>query len=323
MTVSVLMVASGEPAERLQRAVRAVRDQRDVQVAELLLAVPPGEVEAVVAALGPSIPPVRVIPNPGGRRSPGLNRAMQAATCSVVARVDARSILPPDYLIRCATRLLADPSVGVVGGVQAPRPTSGGATPRGIYRALSNPWALGGAPYRRGGSGPVDTVYLGVFRRDELVQLGGWDERLDANEDFELCQRYRQRGSTVWLEERVEVSYEARARLGPLGQQYRALGRSKVVYWRLTGAGPNARQSVAVVLGLTVPLGALLIWRRWPRLAAAGAGALVAAVAAADQVVVGGRPRASERFVALTAYLVIWSAWLGGLAEESIRELRR
>ena len=44
--------------------------------------------------------------------------------------------------------------------------------------------------------GPVDTVYLGVFRREAIEAVGLFDESLVRNQDYELNYRLRRAGGT-------------------------------------------------------------------------------------------------------------------------------
>jgi hypothetical protein len=167
----------------------------------------------------------------------------------------------------------------------------------------------------------VDTVYLGAFRRDELVMFGGYDESLDANEDFELCDRYRSGGREVWLERDLAVSYEPRAALSDLAQQYHAFGAAKVRYWRTAGRGPSARQWVA--LGAAAGgVGALALAARRRRriltLAAAGLGTLALVDHLADPEESDPRVRARACAVNLT----VIAGWLSGIVSESVRSLR-
>jgi hypothetical protein len=239
---------------------------------------------------------------------------LAAATAPVVARVDARSRPPTDYLARCVARLRECPDLGVVGAIQRPVAADDRLVARGVGRALGNPWLLGGAAYRRPGfGGRADTAYLGAYRRDELRGLGGFDERLAANEDFELAQRYRARGAGVWVEPGLEVAYEARSTLSALWQQYHRFGRAKAVYWRLTGRRPGLRQGIALAAPVVASSAVLAVaWRR-PRLAvgllAAGAGV----IAAVDHLVAPREPDPRVRATALLGYATIVGAWVGGV----------
>jgi len=313
--VSVLVVARGEPRARLGRLLDALADQQGPELLEVLIAAPLEE-HAGLAGLAPTgaVTSVRLLANPGGGRSAGLNRALAAARGAVVARADARSVPPPDYVTRTAGRLAADPDVGVVGGVQRPVPAAPGVAARGIARALRNPWLLGGATYRRpGGGGAADTTYLGTFRAAELRALGGWDERLAANEDFELCARYRAAGAAVWVEPGLEVAYEPRRSHRELWQQYRAFGEAKVQYWRTARTGPNARQAAAL-LGAAGALGAAAVVARHPARGATVGLAALAAVGVVDHLVEPAERDPRVRVAAYAAYATFLAGWWAGVA---------
>lgn len=311
--VSVLVVVRAEPRARLGRLLGSLAQQQGVTL-EVLIAAPP-EDHAPLAGLDASgaVSSIRLVPNPGGARSAGLNRALAQARGDVVARADARSTPPPDYVARAVARLATDPDVGVVGGVQRPVCAGGDPEARGIARALRNPWLLGGATYRRpGGGGPADTAYLGVFRTAELRALGGWEERLAANEDFELCARYRAAGAAVWVEPGLEVPYEPRASQADLWRQYRAFGEAKAQYWRHAGTGPNRRQTAALV-GLAGALGGGALACRSPRRGVAlGVGAVVA-LGALDHLVEPTERDVRVRIAAYRAYATFLTAWLAGV----------
>ena len=319
--VSVVVTARNEPVWRIERLLRAVSEQDLDGEVQVLIAVPPEERERL-SHLGPvgAVTQVVVVDNPGGARSSGLNRAVAMSSASIVCRLDARTLPPPDYLARCRHRLDADPAVGVVGGAQRPTAPGPSVMASGIARALSNPWMLGGAAYRRPGShGPVDTVYLGAFRRDELIAVGGWEELLDANEDFDLATRYRDAGWLVWLEEGLEVGYEPRSSLASVYRQYNAFGQWKVRFWRLRGSRPNGRQLLAMALaGAMVPLLALAAWTS-PLLAAAAVELVVAGLCAVDHL--AGRPRTKPgvRTAAVAASFAVVLGWLSGIGWASLK----
>jgi len=316
---AVVMVVRDEPSERLQRAIAALAAQTDVAPFAVYVAAPEGE-HAALRALGAAGAVREIVPvvNPGGKRCAGLNAAVRAAGADVVVRVDARSRVQPDHVARCAIRLAGDPSVGVVGGVQWPSPLANDRSERATVRALRNRWLLGNAGYRRpGASGPVDTVYLGAFRRAELLDLGGYDERLDANEDFELCSRYLAAGRTVWLEPDLLVDYEPRIGASAVFAQYRAFGEAKVAYWRATGSRPNRRQLVALGLAASGAI-ALLASLRRPRRAAALVTAGLTAVAVLDHLADPHEPDPRVRARSCAASVATTTGWLWGVLRGSL-----
>jgi succinoglycan biosynthesis protein ExoA len=319
VSVSAVMAVRDEPFERVARAVGSLAAQHHSGPVELLIAAPPDQ-HARLARLRPTgaVHRVVLVANPCGERSPGLNRAVGMATAPFVVRIDARSLLPADYVSRCVQRLVDDPAVGVVGGVQRPRARADEARAGGIARALRNPWVLGAARYRRPGSrGPADTVYLGVFRRDELLATR-YDPQLAANEDFDVCTRYRRAGQQVWIEESLEVDYEARDTYADLWRQYRAFGAAKVRFWRRTRARPQLRQVIA--LG-GVGAAAVLVARqgRHPRRLVALAAIAAGGLALVDHVAEPREPRVRVRAHSVVASVCIVGAWVSGVAQEALR----
>jgi len=319
MSASVVLVIGQEPPDRLRRALAALERQVGTEPIEVVIAASPLLLEECRAldSRG-AVARIEIVSNPTGRRTPGLNAAARAASGDVLVRVDARSRVPPDYVARCLNRLEVDADVGVVGGHQQPVEHASSVRARGIARALRNPWIVGGAAYRRlDRSGPVDTVYLGAFRRPEFLAFGGYDERLDANEDFELCARYQHAGYTVWLESGLVVRYEARASFRELWRQYEDFGRSKLRYWTLTGERPNPRQAVALALALAGAATVALSKRRALALAIAAAG-----LAALDHAAEPTETDPSVRASSVVASAVAQAAWTTGVLREAAVSLR-
>jgi succinoglycan biosynthesis protein ExoA len=226
----------------------------------------PGPLEVVVAtddpgsvrAVLPPDPRVRVVANPSGTTPAALNAAIRAATGDVIARVDAHAQVPSGYL-RQAVGILHETGAANVGGVQDAR----GDTPfeRAVAAAMASRFGAGDATYRHGSApGLVDTVYLGVFRRDALDSIGGFDETLLRNQDYELNYRLRAAGELVYFHPDLRVQYRPRSSVLALARQYADYGAWKRVVLRRHPASLRWRQLVApaavvanmVALGLAV-----------------------------------------------------------------------
>lgn len=220
----------------------------------------PGELEVVVAdgsatpdmadAIRRGWPSVRVIPNPERVTPAGLNHAIRESGGEIVVRCDAHATLAPGY-VRRAVETLQRTGAAHVGGRQRPM----GVTPfeRAVAHALTTPLGSGNAAYRTGGAeGPVDTVYLGAWRRETLEDAGGFDATLIRNQDYELNWRLRQRGGTVWLDPALSASYRPRGGPRALARQYFQYGRWKAAVLLRHPASLRPRQLAPPLLLLAL-----------------------------------------------------------------------
>ncbi len=198
--------------------------------------------------------PIVVVDNPAQGTAAGLNRALAASDGDIIVRCDGHAVLPPAY-IRTALEVLNDPEIGPqIGMVGARALTVGrGFVQRGIAAAMSNPVGVGNSKFRYSDQpGFVDTAFLGVFRREVLDAVGGYDESLERNEDYELNMRIRRAGYKIYYEPRLAVEYYPRASLGALASQYFQYGSWKrvVIARHPESAQPRQLAPVALVGGL-------------------------------------------------------------------------
>ncbi|RLE23965.1 MAG: glycosyltransferase family 2 protein [Actinobacteria bacterium] len=218
---------------------------------------------------------VSVVDNPAGTTPAGLNAAIAVATGGVIVRCDAHAEIPAGYVTAAVRTLEATGAVNV-GGVQ--RAVGIDSMQRAIAAAMSSPFGVGDARFHMGGeAGFVDTVYLGVFRRDALDAVGGFDETLIRNQDYELNYRLRQAGGGIYFDPSLRVTYRPRSTLRGLWKQYYEYGRWKRVVIQQHPGSVRWRQFVppAFVAGLGLSGIATVTGHR--KLAAIVPGAYVAA----------------------------------------------
>ena len=197
---------------------------------------------------------VRVVNNPLGHTSTGLNAAITASSGSVIVRCDAQATLSSGY-IRRAVEILERSGADIVGGTQGALGSS--IVQRAIAIAMTTPLGTGGARFRVGRSaGPTDTVYLGVFRRSVFLRVGMFDETLIRNQDYELNYRVRAGGGTVYFHPDLVVAYSPRPTFGELFRQYRQYGEWKRRMLSLHPESVRVRQLVPplFVVGLIAAL---------------------------------------------------------------------
>ena len=287
-----------------------------------------GKIEIVVAdgSDGPAMadavrarfPGVRIVPNPDRSIAAGLNRAVAAAAHDILVRCDARCILPPGH-VRRAAAALERTGAACVGGLQ--RPVGSGPFTRAVALAMTSPLGAGGARYRQGGpEGPADTVFLGAWRRETLDAIGGFDETLARNEDYELAWRLRESGGTVWLDPALAVDYRPRESVAALAVQYYAYGRWKRAVLGRHPRSLRARQLAAPALVLGLAGSAALAAAGMVELAAV-LPALWMAALAGGAAVAGWRRRDPAALLMPAALATMHLAWGAGFC--SPRPARR
>ena len=308
--VSVVMPVLNEE-RHLADSVRMVLEQDWPGELELVLALGPSTdaTDEVAAALAAADARVRTVANPSGRTPDGLNAAIAASTGAVVARVDAHAEIPTDYL-RSAVDVLEETGADNVGGVM----DAVGVSPleRAIACAMKSPLGVGGARFHTGGgAGEADTVYLGVFRREALERVGGYDTHFERAQDWEMNHRIRETGGRVWFTPDLVVTYRPRSTVGRLADQYRNYGRWRRVVAREHPGTANARYLAppAMVLGTLAATALGAFWR--PALAVPAGYA--AAVTVGGWVISTGEDTAVRARVPLAIATMHWSWGIGFL----------
>lgn len=98
---------------------------------------------------------------------------------------------------------------------------------------MTSVFGAGAARYRAGGAvGPVEAVYLGVFRRDALEAAGDVDTSPVRAEDYDIQCRLRERGETVWFDPELRTDYRPRGSWRKRASQHFDYGRWKQVVLR-------------------------------------------------------------------------------------------
>ena len=262
-SISVILPALNEEAH-LEDAVHSILSQDYQGKIEVILAVGPSHDRTLEIAQSISRRDSRVVlvENPSGRTAAGLNLALNKSQSPVVVRVDGHAQIPNDYL-RLIVEILNKTGAVNVGGVMA----AVGTTPfeRAVAGAMRSPLGVGASRFHTGGeAGVVDTVYLGAFRREALVAIGGFDERFTRAQDWELNFRLREKGGIVYFDPRLHVTYRPRSTVRALAKQYFEYGRWRRVVSRRHSGTINYRYlappfalvgfSLSVIAGFFLPI---------------------------------------------------------------------
>ncbi|WP_449281649.1 glycosyltransferase family 2 protein [Leucobacter sp.] len=322
--VSYVMPVLNEEAF-LENAVRTILAQDYAGEKELVLALGPSRdrSDEIARRLAAEDPRVRLVANPERDIPAGLNRAIATSRHAVVVRVDAHSELTPDYTRRGIAALRREEAANV-GGVM--RAAGLGAVQRAIARGYNSPFGLGGGAYHGDGTaGPAESAYLGIFRREAVEAVRGYDPAILRGEDWELNLRLRRAGYTVWFEPALGVTYWPRASFGDLARQFFATGTWRAVLVRRYGRANPWRFFVpgALVLGIATSLVALVLltagllpWASgWPLLLLPAVGYLLGIAFAVTRIPDqrGLRDRALTAVALVTMHLSWGAGFLRGI----------
>ncbi len=204
----------------LEAAIRRVLDQEYPGELEVIVAVGPSadRTREIADALAAADQRIRVVDNPASRTPSALNLGIAASTYKIIVRVDGHGELTDGY-IRRAVELLDETGAANVGGVMDAQ----GTTPfeEAVATAYTTRLGLGGSAFHLAESpaAEAETVFLGVFRKDALIAVGGFDETMHRAQDWELNYRLRTTGHKIWFSPELRVIYRPRSTLRALAKQ--------------------------------------------------------------------------------------------------------
>ena len=212
----------------------------------------------------------RRLENPGGLVPAALNLGLRAAHGEVFLRIDAHTIVAPDYVRRCVERLRCSGAENV-GGPMSPQ----GASPLGcsIAEAMHCRFGVGPARFRYAREvEEVDTVYLGAFPRALFERIGGFSAAMVRNQDYEMNYRIRRAGGRILVDPAIRSTYLVRPDLPSLGRQFGSYGYWKAQMLRRHPRSLRPRQLAAPALVAAFVGAALasLAGLFWPQLPLAG-----------------------------------------------------
>lgn len=223
--VSVVMPVLNEE-RHLGAAVSQILSQGYPGPIEIIMAVGPSKdrTEQIAAELAAADDRVEVVANPRGRTPHALNLAIAAARYDYLIRVDGHGELTDGY-IETAVELLQRTGAANVGGIMDAQ----GHTPfeQAVATAYTSRLGLGGSTFHLVTSqeGPADTVFLGCFRKDAVVAVGGFDETLFRAQDWELNYRLRAAGEKIFFSPKLRVTYRPRSTPKAVLKQFYETGK--------------------------------------------------------------------------------------------------
>ena len=253
--VSVIMPVLNEE-HHLADAVASVLAQNFD--GELLIALGPStdKTDELAKKMAKSDSRIRLVPNPRGLTTVGMNLCIAQAKHDYIVRIDAHSEPAENYISR-GIELLNETGADLIGGVMAAK----GKTlfQRAVAWAYTSRFGLGGASYHVGGeAGEAESAYLGIFRKSVLTKVGGYDESIIRGEDWDLAQRIKAAGSLVWFSPELSVTYWPRSSWTGLAKQFYTTGVWRGDLTRRDLARTSLRYFIPPTLAFSLVLGILV-----------------------------------------------------------------
>lgn len=243
----------------LAAAVESVLGQNYSGEVEVLLAIGPSidQTNEVAAKLAKADTRIRLIDNPRGLTTVGLNEAVRQSKHSIIVRIDAHSEPAPGYLEN-GVRILLAKKADLIGGIMDAKGTS--AFQKAVAWAYTSRFGTGGAKFHVGGAeGEAESAYLGIFQKSALERVGGYDESIVRGEDWDLAQRIKKTGGLVWFSPQLKVTYWPRGTWSKLAKQFLSTGIWRGDLTRRNSAGASIRYWIPPVLVGAVAVGLALL----------------------------------------------------------------
>lgn len=263
--VTVVIPVRNESAN-IETSVRSVLDQtyRNLQVV-VVDGDSDDDTQAIVKRMIGEDGRLELLVNPDRIVPTALNIALDAARGRWMVRNDGHSTLRPDYVETAVALLRSGPWGGVGGRKNAVARTAAGEA---VAAALNSPFGVGNSLYHFSDvEQTVDHIPFGAYPVSVLRELGGWDEQMVTNQDYELDYRLRAAGYELLFDPDLQIDWFCPQSIKGFYRQYRRYGRGKVnTLIRHPESGAIRHyMAPALVAGMAVGAG-LLPFRRTRRL---------------------------------------------------------
>lgn len=169
---------------------------------------------------------MKLVKNPKKTVQYAMNIGIKNASGCYIVRMDAHAEYGEDYISKCVeySEKTGAENVGGTTVVRGKNPVQ-----KIIAASYHSPFALGGSKhYDESYEGYADTVAWGTFKRETLLKLGMYDERLPRSEDDDLNFRITESGGKIFVTPKIKSVYYPRDSFLKLFKQYFEYGKWKV-----------------------------------------------------------------------------------------------
>ena len=225
---------------------------------EVILAVGPSndDTAEIIEEYSRQYSHIKMIKNPKGTISCGVNLGIKAALGEYIVRLDAHTEFASDYVSKCVEYLIKT-GADNVGGPTVVK----GKTPvqAAVAAAYYSPFALGGGKQHIANfEGYSDTVSFGSFKKTTAEKVGYFDERLILNEDDDFNFKISETGGKIFITSKIRSFYYPRDSYPGLIKQYFGYGLWKVAVIKKHRKPARISHLIPLMFVLFITLGALI-----------------------------------------------------------------
>jgi len=265
-------------------------------------------------------PWIRVVDNPVGSAAAAFNIGTFDGRGDIVFLFSSHGVPESDFVSRSVKVLLETGATGVGG-----RYLHIGTDPKStaIGAAMVSPFGMASAHRFATERQDVDTISHPGYWRQALVDVGGFDESLARNSDYEINIRLRQAGHRLVFDPSIESIYRPRPNLERLAKQFWHYGRWKAHVARQHPADVKARHLVAPAFAAFVASMPILAAFGPSRKILAGTALTYGALtAAATQKAASGHPAPVSKPTLAAAFPTMHLSWGFGVLTSVAQFLR-
>lgn len=235
-----VIVATLDEQAHIESFLDGILDQ-DLDVPYEVLVVDGGSTDAtreLVEARAARSPQVRLLDNPRRRTPFAFNIGLAEARGELVAILGAHTRYPRNYLSSCVRVVDAGSGPTACGGLVRTVPAGGSLDARLACAVMGSSFASSSQSFRTQRGGEVESIPYPVYRLEDVRAVGGFDERLERNQDNDLSHRLREHGVRLMVTDETSCDYAARSGM-----------RSLLRYAAFTGEwnGRTVRMGLAVM----------------------------------------------------------------------------
>lgn len=152
------------------------------------------------------------------RKTPfAFNLGLKATDASYVAMLGAHTVYDQNYLRVCLEELIRTKSVGCSGVIRNQTQFKHDEA-RLCYWVNTSVFGVSGNSFRTMQEGYADSIPYAVFKREALLEVGGYNETLIRNQDNDMNQRLIEAGHKLYLTGKTAFIYQGKSTIDGLMQ---------------------------------------------------------------------------------------------------------